>query len=378
MADTERSIPETGPLSIDDHVAMMASGKAGAPLKDEVEQEQPAAVEDTTSPEDAGEVEASGDEEDSEAAPQAAEDGEEAPETDTLEADEEAQETDPAKPTLEPPARWEAEDKALFATLPKKAQETILKREKLQQAEVTKAQQKSSETVKAYETRISHLNDLATQIGEHYVEPGIARMKQWDEWFSSEEAAALAEEDPGAFLKEQTRYRQEQGELRKAMSAKAKAEAEAFQSFAAEQSRLMAEMIPEFADPETGPVQKQALATYLRERGFEPERIRGISALEAAISLKAKKYDDIISKYADKGGIEALVKDAERYRKSEAIAKAPPPPKPKVKAGPNAPASSQGHRPSSDEAAYKSLMSKQSWTAEEHTRVMQLKAKLRK
>jgi hypothetical protein len=375
MADTEAAIPSSGPLSIDQHVALL-SKEADAPEADNEQEEQEEA---NLSPDDEGEVEASGDDtQDSEAATQAADDGAEAPETDTLEADE-AQAPEPAKqPTLDPPARWEAEDKALFAKLPRKAQETILKREKLQQAEVTRAQQKSAEAIRAYETRIHHLNDLANRIGEQYVEPGIDRMKQWDEWFASDDAAELARTNPGQFLAEQTRYRAEHRELQQTIAAKQKAEEEAFREFAAEQSRLMAEIIPAFADPVEGPKRKSELAAYLQMQGFEPQRIRGISAQEAAISFKAKTYDEIDRKYADSGGIQALIKDAERYRQSAARISKAPPPKPKVKAGPSAPASSQGHRPSSDEAALQKLMTKASWTAEEHTRVMQLRAKLGK
>lgn len=374
MADTEAAIPATGPLSIDQHVALLSKSE-------EVPQEEPDQEENTAeaaSPEGAGEAEyAASDTEDSEAAPQAADDGEEAPETDTLNADE-AQAPEPAKPTLEPPARWEADDKAVFAKLPRKAQETILRREKQQQAEVTRAQQRSADAMRAYETRIQHLNGLATRIGEHYVEPGLQRMKEWDEWFASDDAANLARSDPGQYLAEQTRYRSEQRELKQTMDAKEAAEREAFQAFQVEQSRLMAEMMPEFADPEMGPRRKSELASYLRMQGFEPERIAGISAMEAAISFKAKIFDDLNRNYADKGGLQGLIRDAERYRQSAArVAKAPPP-QPKVKAGPSAPASSQGHRPSSDEASLQKLMAKSSWTAEEHTRVMQLRAKLGK
>lgn len=374
MADTEAAIPATGPLSIDQHVALLSKAE-------EVPQEEPdqdGETAEAASPDDEGEAEyAASDNEDSEAATQAADDGEEAPETDTLDADE-AQVTEPARPKLEPPARWEADDKAIFAKLPRKAQETILKREKLQQAEVTRAQQRSAEAIRAYETRIQHLNGLANRIDQHYVEPGLQRMREWEEWFASDDAADLARSDPGQFLAEQTRYRSEQRELKQTLDAKEAAEREAFHAFQVEQSRLMAEMIPEFADPEQGPKRKSELASYLRMQGFEPERIAGISAMEAQISYKAKTYDDMMKKYADKGGIQALIRDAERYRQSAARVATAPPPKPKAKAGPSAPASSQGHRPSSDEAALQKLMAKQSWTAEEHTRVMQLRAKLGK
>lgn len=368
---------DNSPLSIDQAAEIIAAKSAPAPApkraKAPVEPVEPVTeetVEETEeSPEGEGEP-VTEDAEDSEADTQAADEGEEAPDTDTLDAEQE-QATDPAEPKLEAPARWEAEDKALFATLPKKAQETILKREKLQQAEVTKAQQKSAETVKAFETRITHLNDLATRIGEQYVEPAQSRMQEWQDWFSSSDAQELARTNPGAFLEQQTIYNAERQELAKAMSAKSAAERQAFKEFAEEQARLIPELIPEFADEVEGPKRKTELATYLRDNGFEPDRISGISAKEAQIAWKARKFDSVKD-------FDALVRDAEAYRKSMKLAKTAPQPKPKTPAGPSAPATGQGQRLSSSEAQLKKLEAKQHWSAEDHTTYQLLKSKLRK
>lgn len=368
---------DNSPLSIDQAAEIIAAKSAPAPApkraKAPVEPVEPVTeeiVEETEeSPEGEGELVVE-DTEDSEADTQAADDGEEAPETDTLDAEQE-QATDPAEPKLEAPARWEAEDKALFATLPKKAQETILRREKLQQAEVTKAQQKSAETVKAFETRITHLNDLATRIGEQYVEPAQARMQEWEQWFASDEADQLAQTNPAQYLAEQNRYRREQVELRQTIAAKQEAERQAFKEFAAEQARLIPELIPEFADEVEGPKRKTELATYLRDQGFEPDRISGISAKEAQIAWKARKFDSVED-------FDAMVRDANKYRKSLKLVNTAPPPKPRPQAGPSAPATGQGQRLSSSEAKLKALEAKQHWSAEDHTTYQLLKSKIRK
>lgn len=356
---------DTGPLTIDQAVERQLARKAAPP----VEQEPVPGAETVESPEGEGETVIET-EENSEAAPQAADDGEEAPETETLEA-EQVQEPDPAQPKLEAPARWEAEDKALFATLPKKAQETILRREKLQQAEVTKAQQKSAEVTKTFETRIQHLESVATSIGENYVDPGLARMKEWDDWFASEAADELAQSNPAEYLQQQNRFRREKRSLDDAIAAKSKAETQAFQAYAQEQARLIPELIPELADEVEGPKRKSELFTYLRSEGFDPERIRGISAKEAQIGWKAKKLDSL-------GDIDALIRDAELYRKSVKLATKPPPPKPKVNAGPSAPAAGQGQTPSSSEARFKALSAKKSLTIDEAAEKAELRQKLRK
>lgn len=339
-----------------------------------VEEEQTEDTVQTESPDAAGEVV---DTEDSEAAPQAADDGEEAPETDTLDT-EQAEETEPAKPTLEAPARWDAEGKELFAKLPAKSQEYLLKREKLQQAEITKAQQKSAEVTKTFETRIQHLNTLAETIGEHYVDPGLARMKAWDDWFASDDADQTARENPALFLQEQNRFQREKRELAQAMQAKRDAEAQAFDHFRKEQGQQMLELIPEFADEAEGGKRKSELGAYLREQGFDSDRIAGISAKEAQLAWKSKKFDAIEARFAKDGGLDALIRDAELYRKSVKLATKPPPPKPKVNAGPSAPATGQGNTPSSSEARFKQLSSKKSLSMDEATEFGMLKAKLRK
>ena len=354
---------DTGPLTIDQAVERQIARRA------KPAEETPEDVETIVSPEDAGETVGATDE-DSEAAPQAADDGEEAPETDTLDAEQE-QATDPATPKLEAPARWDAEAKEVFATLPPKAQATILAREKLQQAEVTKAQQKSAEAVKAVETRIQHLNTLATQIGENYVEPGQAAMKAWQDWFASDAAKELARTDPGAFLEERMRYEQEGRELQQAVKAKQDAENAAFVEYAKEQAALIPELVPELADETEGPKRKSELFSYLRETGFEPDRIRGISALETKLAWESMQFRKLPKDLSER------LKKADLYDKSLARAKSAPPPQ-KPKAGPTAPATGQGNQPSSLEAEYRKLTGMKSLSLDQATRKAELRKQLGK
>ena len=371
---------DTATLTIDQAVERQMARRKAPPEPVADDEPVPGTVDREESPEDEGEpVET----QDSEADTQAADDGEEAPETDTLDAEQE-QAPDPAEPKLEAPARWEAEDKALFATLPKKAQETILRREKLQQAEVTKAQQKSAEVAKTFETRIQHLNTIAETIGE-YVDTGQARieywtnrMVEWDDWFASDDAQQMSQEDPGAYRANEARYRQELASanqdkraLDKAKADKAKAESEAFNAYVQEQARLIPELIPELVDEKEGPKRRSELNAYLREQGFEPDRIKGISAKEAQLVWKASQFDSV-KDFAE------IKRKADLYDKSMALAKTPPPPKPKDKAGPSAPAAGQGQTPSSSEARFKALSAKKSLTIDEAAEKAELRQKLRK
>jgi len=369
MADTETvsaPVADAKPISLDAAVDRAMARRAAPPA----EQEPVPGADTVESPEGEGEpvVET---EENSEAAPQAADDGEGAPETDTPDV-EQVQEPDPAQPKLDPPARWDAKGKELFAKLPVEAKDYILGREKLQQAAITHAQQKSAEVTKTFETRIQHLESVAGNIGEHYVDPGLARMKEWDAWFASEDADALAVENPAEFLQQQNRYRREQRDLQKHIAAKTQAETEAFNAYAQEQARLIPELIPELADEVEGPKRKSELFTYLRSEGFDPERIRGISAKEAQIGWKAKQFDALPKDLTER------LKKADLYDKSMKLATTPPPPKPKVNAGPSAPAAGQGQTPSSSEARFKALSAKKSLTIDEAAEKAELRQKLRK
>lgn len=396
MADTltaAPAAPATGPLTIEQAAKEVsaerkARNKVAAPP--EPEETDPPVPGSTTERVDEYVERVEEFLEDSEAAPQAADDGEGAPETDTPDAGE-AQDNDPDPgPKLDPPARWEAEDKALFATLPRKAQETILAREKLQQAEVTKAQQKSADVAKTFETRLQHLNAVAETIGQ-YVDTGTAkmqywqdRMSKWDDWFASEEAAQMAQEDEPSYRanvalhrKEIAKANQDGRTLEKAKADKAKAEAAEFAAYTQEQGRLMSELIPELADEKEGPKLRSDLIEYLKKDGFEAPLLKRISAKEARIAFKAKKHDDLEAKYADTGGLAALVRDAELYRKSVKAVKNPPAPK-QPKAGPSSPAAGQGQTPSSSEARLKQLSAKKNPSMAEMAELMKLERKLGK
>lgn len=375
---------DNSPLSIDQAADIIAAKSAPAPApkraKAPVEPVEPVTEEVVGEIEDGPEGEGDPvieDAEDSEADPQSADDGEEAPETDTLDA-EQATDNDPAQPIFEPPSRWDAKGKELFAKLPAEAKDYILGREKLQQAEITKAQQKSADTVKTFETRITHLNDLATRIGEQYVDPGQARMQEWQDWFTSSDAQELARTNPGAFLEQQTIYNQERQELARATKVKQTAEHTAYSEFVKERVSYFKEHVPELVDPKAQLELVEYLESYGGGSAFDRERILGVSGPEAQIGWKAKKLDSLEAKYAEFGGLDALVRDAEAYRKSVKLAKTAPPPKPRPPAGPSAPATGQGQRLSSSETRLKTLSTKQSLTSDEHTELMLLKAKTRK
>ena len=375
-ATAPAAVADTTPLTADQHSALLVE-KAAPPKRERAkpvpaEPEQVKEItEDTTetAADDAGEVE---DAENTEAAPQADEGAEDEPAEANVEGDEEREEAEPAAPAIEPPKFWDAEGKESFAKLAPEAQRQVLKYEEQRTKAVAKAMQESAEVRKSFEAKQQKLLETASRIEEQYVDPGLARMKEWDAYFASDEADELAQTNPAEYLRLQNLHRREKRELDEAVSAKTRAERTAFAEFVAEQAKLIPELIPELADEKEGPKRKSELFAYLRdEHGFPPDRLAGLSAKEAQIAWKAKQFDSVKD-------FPALVRDAEAYRKSMKLAAKAPAPKPKQQAGPNAPASGQGERLSSSETRFRTLNSKKSLSSAEHTEMMILKAKLRK
>lgn len=380
-ADTAPAMEaDNSPLTIDQAVDLQLKQRE-LPLENEDQTEEAEALQPE---EEAGSVEEPVEtaDEESEADAQSADDGDEAPEEDTLEAEQE-QETAPETGTREPPARWDAKGRDLFAKLPADTQDYILAREKDRQAEITKAQMKSADVTKTLETRIQHLTSVSEAI-DGYVENGEKELEQWDEvmdkwdaFFASDEALAMARDNEAEYRRNEALHRQHKAaqatarrNLDKAKKDKVTADKAALESFVAEQRRLLPEHAPDLADPEKGSERMRDTVKYLAEQSFDPDRITWISSREAAIAYKAMRFDAL-------GDVDALVRDAELYRKADAQTRRTPP-KPKVNAGPNAPAAGQGQAPSSTEARFKKLNSKQSLSAEEHGELMLLKRQLGK
>ena len=375
-ATAPAAVADTTPLTADQHSALLVE-KAAPPKRERAkpapaEPEQVEEItEDTTetAADDAGEVE---DAENTEAAPQADEGAEDEPTEANVEGDEEREEAEPAAPAIEPPKFWDAEGKESFAKLAPEAQRQVLKYEEQRTKAVAKAMQESAEVRKSFEAKQQQLLETASRIEEQYVDPGLARMKEWDAWLASDEADELAQTNPAEYLRLQNLHRREKRELDEAVAAKTTAERTAFAEFVAEQAKLIPELIPELADEKEGPKRKSELFAYLRdEHGFPPDRLAGLSAKEAQIAWKAKQFDSV-KDFAE------TKRKADLYDKSMKLAAKAPAPKPKPQAGPNAPANGQGQRLSSSEAAMKRLESKQNWSAQDHTDYQLLKAKLRK
>jgi hypothetical protein len=223
---------------------------------------------------------------------------------DETEAEEEADDL----PPIEAPVSWDAEAKAVFATLPREAQEIVQKREAERERFV---QQKSQEAARAKteveQAAYQQLAQYDAQVSQQL--QGLVEQLQ-----PQRPNPQLLQYDPQAFYAQQAQYeadvaqRQELQRRAEEHAQQAKArEAYAEQAYHAEQHRIIVENFPEYTEPTTGPKLQAELSAVARELGYPPElisqaRADDILAMRKVAELKAKadKYDALNAKKMEK------------------------------------------------------------------------------
>jgi hypothetical protein len=222
----------------------------------------------------------------------------EAPE-DQLNADDLEDETDTEAaaddlPPIEAPISWDAEAKAVFASLPREAQEIVTKREAERERFV---QQKSQEAARArQDVEQVALTQLA-QIEQSYAQ----QFQQIAAQLSPQRPdPAMIQYDPAGFYAQQAAYeatvaqqQQLQQQAHDYAQQAQQREALAQQQEAQREHQLIVETFPEYLDPTNGPKLRQELSAVARELGYpleliEQARAPDILAMRTAAQWKAK------------------------------------------------------------------------------------------
>lgn len=259
-----------GSMSMAEGVAALVARHAPEEPKDETEQQAP-----ETGADDATETE----QQESQAEP-TAEDSDAAPETDTGEAD---AESEPEQPTLSPPARWDADMKALFAALSPEMQRKLVDRDKTQQAAITKAQQEAAEARKRAEadTQIKdRLNTALTRAEQTF--RGKWDGIDWQKW---------AQEAPEKAAAARLQFDLEREQLHELQAAQHAEQQKAYSAFIEAEETRLRDLDPELADPEKGKERRAEVGQYLIESGVPADALSNISAVELVIARKAMRYD---------------------------------------------------------------------------------------
>ena len=287
---TEQSDTQTGD-DLDQLIAEINAEDGGLPEgadTEEKREQQPAQSEEP----DAGGTESE--------ATQAEDD--DAPQNEDTEVDNETEENDPQEiETLEPPARWDDEGKELFAQLPPAAAAYVVAREKAQQAEITRRQQEAAAYRKqveggAFEQQRTELTDLLgkarTQFSSQYEAYTPEVLAQY-----LAEAQTVEERNTRAAEIQQLEMAKKADE--QVLSALEAKEQETIQKeqaqFLEQRNTELAEIYPDFFDPDKGTEFVQGFMKDLAELGVEADSIAHTPAKQLALAADGLKYRKLMA-----------------------------------------------------------------------------------
>lgn len=264
---TEAQAAAEGPLSVDQAVGLLEA----APEPVEQPEEQPPEAET-----------------ESEAAPTAEEAPD--PEAPAIEGEEEAEpESDPEAPAIAAPTSWDAQERALFATLPPQAQQVIAAREVERDKAVTRAQTEASEAKRASHQEVEQLTHLKGTL--ETLLPRAQQLAQ-DKW-ANVDWVAWAQQDPAAATAGRFQYEAELQELGRLQQAQRQASEVSHRKFLAEEGEKLKALAPELTDPAKGPERRQAVAQYLIAQGADPQGLEGLPAAAVTVAWKAYQFDQL-------------------------------------------------------------------------------------
>lgn len=213
-------------------------------------------------------------------------------------------------PPIEAPVSWDAEAKAVFASLPREAQEIVHKREAERERFV---QQKSQEAARA-RTEVEQIavQQLA-EIDRNYAAQ-YQQTAQILEQLTADPDYSLLATNPQEFARqaEVAKYYRAQLQQAQRLAEQHSEQANQRDQYAAQQEaarehQVIVEHFPEYLDPTTGPKLRQELSGVARELGYpneliEQARAPDILAMKTAAEWKAKadKYDGLMAKKMEK------------------------------------------------------------------------------
>lgn len=229
------------------------------------------------------------------------EDGEE-------DTDEEAEEGEEEQPPVEPPHSWAKEDKELFATLPREAQDVIARREKERDSFVNAKAREAADTRRVVETEA---RDVIGKMYENHIQQLQVYAAQILPQAPDERLLYTGNpDDVTTFHRQQAAYQRAHGQQQELHHQIA--QAQAAQHSALEQSQQaqiqadaqrLREELPEWFSEETGPALQRELQAIGAELGYPPELMSEASssdilALKKAADWKAKaaRYDALQGK----------------------------------------------------------------------------------
>jgi len=215
---------------------------------------------------------------------------EEAIEGETTEGDEPEE-----APAIKAPHSWDAEARAEFHNLPRKAQQVIVEREAARDKFVTEATEKAATARKTAESEvqaIGQLKDATQQVLQQ-------ALKQFQSEWQNDTPEAWAEwarTDPAEYVAGRAKYEAQQ-QVVKTLTETAQQQA-AVQKHAFDTQKIvdLKTMAPDLLDPIKGTERIVALETYiLKETGIDRQFLETLDARVIVLAQKAMKYDAAVA-----------------------------------------------------------------------------------
>lgn len=220
-------------------------------------------------------------------------------------ADTAAEAQEAAPEALEPPKLWTKEAKERFASLDRDTQEYLIQQDKAREAEVKKA----SQTVSEKDKTLAQEREAIQKMRQQYegALPTVLQMLEqqrigeFGDIKTFADIEALAASDPARYLKwdaHQRKVQAVQQQLQAAEQQRTQEIAKKWEEFSAEQDKLVAEKIPEMADPEKAEKLGKQAVGYLSNIGFNSDELTNLWHGKAGISLRDARVQIIIAEAA--------------------------------------------------------------------------------
>jgi hypothetical protein len=227
------------------------------------------------------------------------------PETSTTEVDDASEATEPgdgveAEPeaeaeaeALDPPPLWDAEDKALFATLTPEVQATILKQEAKRESVNGKAKEEAAAARKLHQQRAQELEEVVKTASEALPKAQQAFQSRWEnvDWVAYAEMVQRGEASASDYNAHKAQY---DADVKALTDAQAHAQRAAREQAKIADERFeteIATLAPALCEPTKGPANRQALSEYIVKNGVPREVVPSLAAAPVALFWKAMQFD---------------------------------------------------------------------------------------
>lgn len=222
----------------------------------------------------------------------------------------EDKEAEPAKPAIEPPKSWTKDLHDHWNTLDPVLQERIVARDREDQTAIKRAFNEAADARKAVEVELAQAREAKQQYLNKV--PSLDEIRQFvqngpfADIKTQDDADALAQNDPFRYLQWDAYQKRMAGvaeQSRQAEALKTQEKLSKRASYEAEQNKLLADLVPEMADPKK--------SVELRERA--------VSMLTDDLGMKRDQLerwmnDDIGHEILSNAGFQKLVADGLKYR----------------------------------------------------------------